>query len=159
MIIRVDGERHQYGPGRERFLGSDPSRNEVEEWTWRKYRELEKQVCRRQDGLPAPMPFSALADRYEADQVPRLAPRTQLGYKSSLARFREYFVFELGDPMVDRIRAPHVRDFLRWREDRDGVGTRTLAKERVTLNVVFQYAIRDLDLIDFNPVANVHPPK
>lgn len=66
---------------------------------------------------------------------------------------------ELGNPRVDRIRAPHVRQYLAWRERKDGVGARTLAKDRATLHAVFTYAAKDLEVIDANPVANVTPPK
>lgn len=158
VVLRVEGERHQFGPRTDPFL-ADATRAEVEEWCWRKYREIQKLAQRRQDGLPGPMPVSGLFAEYERDQLPRLAPNTRRTYAATLALFRMFFVERLGDLRVDRIRAPHIRKYLRWREDRDGVSARTLAKDRATLHAVFQYAARDMELIDANPVANVRPPK
>lgn len=158
VMIRVRGTRHQFGPRIEPFLRS-ASRNEVEEWTWRKYRELEKHAKRRASGLPGAMRFSEVLDEYESDPLARLAANTRKAYRTSITTFRAFFVDELDNPAVDGIRAPHVRKYLRWRESRDGISPRTLAKDRACLHAVFTYAARDLELIDANPVSNVKPPK
>ncbi len=34
VILRVNGDRYQFGPRSEPFLGLGPSRNEVKEWVW-----------------------------------------------------------------------------------------------------------------------------
>lgn len=158
VIIRIGGERHQYGPRTEPILASG-SRLDVEEWVEREYKRLQRDAQRKADGLPGQMAFSVLLDRYEADPLKRLAPNTRKTYAGSLARFRAFFVDKLGDPRVDRIRSPHIRQYLRWREDEDGVSLRTVAKDRATLHAIFTYATKDLEITDSNPVANVDPPK
>ncbi len=52
VILRVNGDRHQFGPRSEPFLGLGPSRNEVKEWVWRKVEELKRAAKRESDGLP-----------------------------------------------------------------------------------------------------------
>ena len=50
-ILRVNGKRFQYGPRSTPFLGTDPTRNEVEEWVWRELDRLKKSAKRDVDGL------------------------------------------------------------------------------------------------------------
>jgi integrase/recombinase XerD len=161
--IRVDGRKHEFGPRKEKFLRHAKTRADVEEWTWRKHAELVKQAKREAAGAVGRMRFSELLDEYERDQLPRLAENTRKTYSVSIAAFRAYFVNALGDPDLDRIRPPHVRQFLRWREDGGAfgkpVGARSLVKDRVTLGAIFGYACRDLEVLDANPVDNVKPPK
>lgn len=157
--VNVAGKLHRLGPRDYPELRGEMSENERIEFATRHFKRLQKDAERHADGLPGPMPFSKLLDAYEADQLPRLAENTRKTYINSIDRFRSYFVDQLGDPRVDRIRAPHVRRFLAWREKTDEVGARTLQKDRATLHAIFRYATKDLEVVDANPVANVKPPK
>ncbi|HET9982619.1 MAG TPA: tyrosine-type recombinase/integrase [Longimicrobiales bacterium] len=161
VVLRVGGKRHQYGPRTEKLLASC-TKNEAEEFAWRKLKELKKEAERAAAGLPGPMPISALLDKYERERLPLLAEHTRRTYKVSLAYFRTFFVERLGDPRVDKIRAGHVTDYLNWRRLNPGkgeaVGARTLAKDRATLHAVFAFA-EELELREGNPVAKVRPPK
>ena len=164
VMIRVHGERHQYGPRTERFLGSNPSRNEVEEWTWRRYRELEQTAKREAAGLPGSVSFSALLKQFRDEELPHLSPGTQRSYKDSLGPIETYFVEELGDTTLDKVHAKHVKAFLSWRRvNRRRLGTaplsnRTLSKDRAVLHRMFVLADR-MEYRDGNPVARVPAPK
>lgn len=159
FIVRVDGKRHVLGPKDHPELRGELTENERIEFATRAFKRLQKLNERAAVGLPGPMPVSELFDIYEEDQLPRLAPNTQKTYKTSLEHFRAFFVDELGNPRSDKIRAPHIRRYLAWREKTGKVGARTLAKDRATLHAVFTYATQELEIIDANPVANVKPPK
>lgn len=159
FIVRVNGKRHVLGPKDYPELRGELTENDRIEFATRIYAELQRQAERAAVGLPGPMRVSQLFDTYEQDQLPRLAAGTRKTYKASLDRFRAFFVDQLGNPRADHIRAPHIRQYLAWRERADGVGARTLAKDRATLHAVFSYAARELEVVDSNPVANVKPPK
>lgn len=158
VVIRVDGERHQYGPqAADALKGGE--RPDVEEWAWTELRRLQKAARRKADGLPGPLHFSQLLEAYKTDKLPELAENTRTTYAASLGLFEAFFVDTLDDPRSDRIRAPHIRRFLKWRAGRKAVSPRTLAKDRAVLHAVFTFAAKELEIVDSNPVANVSPPK
>jgi integrase len=162
VVIRVNGERHQYGPRNEPLL-ADASRNDVEEWTWRQYCELEKAAKREADGLPGRVKFSALLEQFEEEELPTLAKGTREAYTDSFRPIRTYFVDKLDDPVIGRIHARHIKAFLTWRRvnRRDGktpLSNRTLAKDRAVLHRIFAFADA-MEMRDGNPVARVDAPK
>ncbi len=162
------GERHT-------FTLPTIDRREAEEFARRKHEELRRQAARwRRRGL-GPTHISALLDQFEAERLPLKAPNTQTTYRASLARFREFFVTLLGDPLVHDIESDMVAEFLAWRRGhrRHGrakpvsemerrslppVTNRTLAKDRTTLHGLFAFA-EELRLRDGNPVTRTGQPK
>jgi integrase/recombinase XerD len=157
LRLAVAGQSHYF------TLGAI-SRQAAEARAWDEFRKIEKAAKRHLEGLPGSMVLSELLDKYDAERLPLLAPKTQRSYLNSLDRFREFFVDgKLGDPAIDAIRAGHVSDFLTWRRGRLGKGrgvasARTVQKDRAVLHIVFGYA-EELELRDGNPVTRVKPPK
>lgn len=167
VIIRMEGERHEFGPRSEPLLGVATSRKEVEEWTWRKHAELKEEAetaaRRGADGTPDSVPFSDLVARFRAERLPTLAPGTQAAYEDTLKPVTAYFVGQLGDPMVEDIRSRHVKDYLSWRRvnRRNGdkpLSNRTLEKDRAVLHRLFADADQ-WELRQGNPVVRVDRPK
>jgi integrase len=163
IILYAGGERHTY-------TLKDSTREEAIAYAKTKDDELQGQIERQRLGLPGPMPFSALLDRYEAEKIPLLSENTRRAYRGSLDRFKDYFVSQGGDPRVHEIRAGHVRGFLNWRrvhklrgvtkgkEAGRPASARTLQKDRAVLHAVLSFAA-ELEIIDANPVRKVTPPK
>lgn len=168
VIIRMDGERHEFGPRGEPFLGTAESRKEVEEWTWRKHAELREAASRdaRRDALGEPdsLRFSELVCRFREEKMPTLAKGTQAAYEDTLRPARDFFVDRLGDPLLEDIRKRHIGDFLSWRRvNRRGptdkpLSNRTLEKDRAVLHRIFDQA-DEWELRDGNPVSRVARPK
>lgn len=105
VVIRVDGERHEFGPRSEPFLGhSSTTRKDVEEWVWRKHDELREAAKReaRRDALgePEAMTFSELVERFREEVLPTLAKGTQRSYEETFGPAEEFFVDRLGDPLL-----------------------------------------------------------
>src|SRR6266550_2562060 len=159
--VCVRGERHHYQ------VECD-DRREAEQFARTTYAELEQQAARRTNGLPGPLPMSALLERFERDELSTKTPGTQRSYRDSLRPIKKYFVTECGDPTCDRVRAGDVEGFLTWRRShraqvkgprqRGPLHNRTLSKDRAVLHAVFQLADR-LELRDGNPVARTKAPK
>ena len=164
VILYAGGKRHGY-------TLRDTDRAGAERFAREEHDKLQGRVKRQRAGLPGPMRLSGLLDKFEADRLPALAPRTRETYAASLARFRDFFTTR-GDPMVEDVRAGDVQDFLNWRRthrlqgksaggEKVAGGTasnRTVQKDRTVLHAVFSFA-QDLELRDGNPVARVRPPK
>ena len=163
VIIRVNGERYQYGPRSEPYLGTGLTRNEVKEWVWRKHAELKKAAKREADDRPGSVHFSELLKQYQDEKMPMLSKGTQGAYGESFGPASEYFVGKLGDPLIENIHARHVEAYLSWRRvnRRNGkapLSNRTLAKDRAVLHRLFWFADR-LEYRDGNPVARTEAPK
>lgn len=132
-----------------------------------RHAELQASAVRRADGLPGPVKVSQLADEFERDKLPKLAPGTAKTYLHTLARVREFFAGPR-DLDVGRVRPGHVEQFLGWRAGRrllkgherpvGACSNRTLAKERTTLHTLFAMAERR-EYRDGNPVARTELPK
>src|SRR5437879_5453393 len=161
VILTLAGTRHK-------FLVKTGDKRIAEQFARTKYAELVKQAERQQDGLPGPVTVSALLDQYEKDELPKLAPNTQRGYKVTLAQVRAFFTGALNLP-VDRVRAVHIKRFLSWRAARrlrkgkpapiGGVlANRSLQKERTVLHTLFALA-EECEYRDGNPVARTKKPK
>ncbi len=84
VIIRVNGQRHQFGPRSEPFLGTDRTRKEVDEWVWRKHKKLEKVAKREAEGLPESLHFSEVVRKVRAEKIPLLAKGTRRAYEQGL---------------------------------------------------------------------------
>ncbi len=154
----VAGERRKYTiPG---------SRKDAERFAREEFAKLERLAQRRATGLPGPISVSALLRRFEEEKLPLLAVGTQQSYRDSLKPIWRFFVQELGDPTVDKIRAGHIHDFLDWRRVHGPHGekrskplaNRSLAKDRAVLHRIFGEADR-LEYREGNPVARTEPPK
>jgi site-specific recombinase XerD len=164
----VGGERYSFT-----VLTSD--RREAEKFARDKCRELEEGHRRRSLGLPDAIAFSELLALFERDTVPTLAKGTQDAYRDSLKPIRQYFLAQLGDPLVMDIGAKHIAGYLAWRrthrleaeregkqptpvERRTPLANRTLQKDRAVLHRIFALAVQ-LEYRDGNPVGRVEPPK
>lgn len=177
LHVCVGGDRHYFT-----FRTSD--RRKAEHFARVKHGELEAERERKALGLPSSVQCSALFDRFEELVMPTLAAGTQAAYKDSLKPIRAYFVDDLGDPAVERVRAADVTAYLKWRRvnryepQPRGVASRgeakriptkakappaplanrTLAKDRAVLHRIFALADQ-LELREGNPVARVAAPK
>ncbi|MEQ1856161.1 MAG: tyrosine-type recombinase/integrase [Longimicrobiales bacterium] len=166
VIIRHNGERREFGPRTVELLRTATSRKAVEEWTRRKYRELEdeaKRAAERDGDAPESLTFSELLARFRTEVVPTLAKNTQAAYEDTFRPATDFFVERLGDPLVERVRKRHIGDFLSWRRvnRRDGeapLSGRTLEKDRAVLHRLFDQA-EEWELREGNPVAKVRRPK
>lgn len=156
VALRVEGRQYWFGPRKEPELRG-ATRKQVEEWAWRKYKELQKEAERKRDKLPVGWTMSNLLDEYEREVIPTKAPNTRRTYERGLQRFRSYFVEQLDDPRVERVRKAHVINYLSWRRRESKIGPRTEAKDRAELHAIFAYAVT-LELREDNPVAAVKKP-
>ena len=150
--VCVGGQYHRY-------TIPTVEQRDAEAWARKKYEELERQAVRRTDGLPTGLRVSDLIAYYEVERLPRLAPGTQKAYRGSLKLVRSYFLEQLGDPPLDRIRPAHVSDFLDWRRRHRLDGSellhgRTVAKDRAVLHRLFDAAV-EKEWREGNPVTKV----
>ena len=163
VIIRVNGQRHQFGPRSEPFLGTDRTRKEVDEWVWRKHKKLEKVAKREAEDLPESLHFSELVEKVRAEKIPLLAKGTQRAYEETLRPVEKYFLGTLGDPLLEDIRARHIEGYLSWRRvnrqnGQAPLSNRTLAKDRAVLHRLFKFADK-WEYRDGNPIARTDEPK
>ena len=163
VIIRVNGDRHQFGPRSEPFLGLGPSRNEVEEWVWRKHKELGGAAKREAEGLPGSVRFSKLLERFRTEEMPLVSKGTQGAYEETFRPVEKYFLGTLGDPVLEDIHKRDIKAFLSWRRVNRRNGTaplsnRTLVKDRAVLHRLFD-AADEWEYREGNPVSRVKPPK
>ena len=122
VCLRVDGKAYWFGARTEPVL-KHGTRNDVIEWSWRRYEQLQKAAKREEGGLPGRVRFSVLVRKYETEEMPDKAPGTQRAYRDSLKPIKSYFFEVLGDPMLDQIRASHIKAFLSWRRTHRADGT------------------------------------
>ena len=123
---------------------------------------MQKAAKREEGGLPGRVRFSVLVRKYETEEMPDKAPGTQRAYRDSLKPIKSYFFEVLGDPMLDQIRASHIKAFLSWRRTHraDGtpattpLSTRSRSKDRSVLHQLFAFADL-LELCEGNPVRRV----
>ncbi|MGD0483800.1 MAG: site-specific integrase [Gemmatimonadales bacterium] len=132
-------------------------RQDAEQIARGKYDDLLRQRGREADGVAVGQRMSDAVDYFERERLPLLAPGTQGAYKDSLKPIKSYFVTQIGDPRLDRIRPVHIGDFLNWRRMHRLDGTaplhlRTLAKDRTVLHAVLEVA-REREWIQGNPVT------
>jgi site-specific recombinase XerD len=177
--IRQRGETWQvrlYVAGEYHTFTTKGTRTDAENFATTKAAALEAKAQRQRDGRPDMVRFSALLDDFTTNELPDLSPGTRKSYGDSFKAFRLYFVEQLGDPELDRIRRADVKRFLAWRRTRRisttgegeerrttagegaGVSPHTVGRDLRVLRRVLNYAI-DVDLIDANPSARVKAPK
>src|SRR5207244_6580958 len=116
VTLTLAGKRHRYSVRAE-------SKSAAGEWASAKYEELQAAGERRDQGYPAPLRMSELFDRFEREWMPGTAAATQNSYKDSLKVLRPWFVDELHNPTVDRVRAGDVAAFMTWRRSHRLRGT------------------------------------
>ena len=163
VILRVQGERYQFGPRSEPFLGADPTRKQVDEWVWRKHDEIKKVARREVAGLPESVHFSELLKQYRAKELPILSTGTQRAYEETLRPVEKYFLDTLGDPTLEDIHARHIKGYLSWRRvnrrnGKEPLSNRTLVKDRAVLHRLFD-AADEWEYREGNPVGRVKAPK
>ncbi len=169
VTLTVGGERH-------RFSVHVESKADAAEWAEAKYKELAQQLKRERDGLPTAPRMSALIAEFRRVVMPTLSAGTQGSYSDSLKVIEPYFVRELGDPSVAKIRAGDVARFLSWRQTHkpksqrgpDGslvvtmvsgkTSNRTIAKDRTVLHTLLGKAA-EWEYIEANVVARTKAPK
>jgi len=157
---------------RYRFTLNTTDRREAKRFAETKYAELCRQHERQDDGYPAPLHVSELLARFEAEELSTKSPGCRRSYVASVKPIRLYFEGEVGNPVVDRLRAGDIEGFLTWRrghrvrtnDDGDiaavnaAVQERTVAKDRAVLHAIFAMAERR-EYRDGNPVARTKSPK
>ena len=156
VALYAGGQRYE-------FTVQTTDRRIAEDRARLQYAELRRNVARQRQGLPEPMCISGVFAKFEAERLPLLAPNTRSTYQASIAMFRQFFVGNMGDPPVDRVRSGHVKDFLNWRrthcrQGKRSLSNRTIQKDRTTLHGVFAFA-EELELREGNPVTRVTAPK
>ena len=112
---------------------------EAEQFAREKHRQLQGEVQRVDSGLPGRVRFSELLESFTRSEMVGLAPNTRRSYKTSFIPFGEFFVDQLGDPSLERIRPGHVREFMHWRKNATG------RKSQVTLQGGLQEQQRSTD--------------
>jgi integrase len=176
VIIRVEGERHEYGPRSVKLL-RQASRTEVEEWVWHEYRRLVEQAKREADGAAGVVRFSELLRLFREHEIPTLSKGAAESYEDSFKLFTKYFVEMHDDPALHEIRPAHVKEYLAWRrvsrqarpvaKPRKGqrpprplppVSNHTIARDRRALNRLLNYAVA-MEYTDSNPCAAVPAPR
>ena len=134
-----------------------------------RHRDLERELAQRAAGIRTGVPMSDLLALYASQVLPGYCANTQRSYRDSLKPIRVYFVDQLGDPSVDRIRAADVTAFMTWRRSwrpkgrrtaapAAPVSNRTIQKDRVVLHAVMALAEQQ-EFIPANPVARTEAPK
>jgi integrase len=155
----VEGKRHT-------FSLKGCTRAQAEDVARQKYEALQRRTERAKYGLPVSTRFSEVLALYEKDELPTLATGTQASYNDSLKPIRQYFVELRGDPEIEQIRPPHIKQYLSWRRTHNPDGTerkkplhlRTVEKDRAVLHRLFSLAV-ELEMREGNPVALVKRPK
>jgi site-specific recombinase XerD len=144
-------------------------RKTAQQFARQKMHGLREEEDKRRRGVDTDTRFSALLDQYRRDEMPLLAAGTQRSYQDSFVSLVAYFVDEIGDPALVKIRAKDVKTFLAWRRVQRRAGkhqtasaeplsNRTLQKDRAVLHRLFDFAYQ-LELVEGNPVARVEQPK
>lgn len=140
----------------------------AEQFARKRFSELKRAHERQFAGLPDVITISALVAEFVSQELPMLAKGTRDAYEDSLKPIRRYFIDELGDLPLDRIRAAHIDAYMDWRRenrfrgrrrvDNRPVHARTLNKDRAVLHRLFVIADRR-EYISGNPVARTEPRK
>jgi hypothetical protein len=147
VALCVGGKGTMFGARTEPTL-KHGTKNDVIEWSWRKYDELKKAAAREVAGLPGRVPFSEPVRRYRAEELPDKARGTMRAYESTLKPAEHYFVTLRGDPMLDQVHSAHIKAYLSWRRSHgpDGTATdtplaaRSRGKDRAVLHQLFAFA-------------------
>jgi integrase/recombinase XerD len=152
------------------------TRTDAENFATTKADQLERKAERTREGRPDMVRFSTLLDDFTTNELPDLAAGTRRSYGDSFKPFRLFFVEQMGDPELDRVRRGDVKRYLAWRRSRrivtegegdtartfavegEGVSKHTVARDLRVLRRLFNFAI-DVDLVDANPTARVRAPK
>ena len=83
----------------------------------------------------APVTFLDVIDRYEAEELPKLAKSTQSTHRSDLKHLREFFGKPEPAPL-DGIRPSHIKKLLKWKKDQPTTANRL---KRLT-STIFNHA-------------------
>ncbi len=154
IILYADGTRHTY-------TLADVTKIQAENFARDQHKKLTRRAARN---LPGIVRFSELLTKFEEQELPNLSQGGRESYADSFRPFRSFFVDQMGDPIIDEVRAGHVKEFLGWRRvnrgDKRGktVSNHTIARDRRVLHRLFEYAC-ELEYVEANPVARVAAPK
>ncbi|MCH7473465.1 MAG: tyrosine-type recombinase/integrase [Gemmatimonadetes bacterium] len=141
------------GGKRYRFTCNTTDKRTARKYAEQKLNELDARHNRGLVGLPDPVRFSEVLDRYERTELPKLRPASQRRTAGIVAQARTWFVSgPLKDPQLTCIQPNDVLAFLdaKWAE---GVSPRTVNLYRATLHRIFRLCVRPWLLIPNNPVA------
>ncbi len=97
--------------------------------------------------------FQEIAEEWQDEHFPTLAPNTLKGYRPALARCIDAF----GKKPVKEIKAPDIKKFIML-FSRGGRSKKTVTNQLLITNLVFSYAVECGD-IEYNPCTSVKPPK
>lgn len=157
--------RIKHGTHKESFtLPHGTTKKQAEREAIRRGEALEKRV---RLGLPGSFRVSELLQRYqESRKFRQRAAGTRRTYLTEIAALEAFFVRKHKDPAIRDLDPIHIDEFLDWREmhtvqgkkRREPLTTRSIAKSRATLHVIFQYA-KQKKLVGTNPVADTDVPK
>jgi integrase len=100
--------------------------------------------------------MSAVFDRYEREELPKLRPSSRERTMNVVQRARGWFVDTLHDPQAVGVEPHEITAFLEAKR-REGVSARTVNLYRANLHRIFQLCVRPWLLIPSNPVAAVEP--
>lgn len=140
--MRRKGKRFYYRSqgGKEIALGPDLAKARA------KWAELENLH------LTADSLFRSVAEKFEREEIPTKAPRTQSDYRKHLAVLRKVF-----DEMpLAMIEPHHVQRYLRIRQKVSVVQSN---RERAVLSLIFNWARGEGIISTPNPVAGIHGKK
>lgn len=162
----VGGKRHRYTV--------QGTRVEAENFATAEHAELTRALGRVRVGLPGQVTFSELLRLFREQEAPSMSDGGRESYEDSFKVFEVYFVGRLGDPIIQKLRAGHIKEFIAWRRVNriqtpkhepptpeavpGSVTNYTVGRDRRVLNRLFNYAV-DLEYIDANPCARVKAPK
>jgi len=149
------------------------TRAQVEAFLRQKREEMKADSERRSHGLPLGDGTAlALIDDFRADHFPELEPRSRSSYATTLKLFSTWLETKPGlrSLTVRDVSPHHIRDFLTWvRNNSYTVSAdvkrkvnpkpHTMRRHRAALHKMFNYAVNELELRDYNHVSKVKTKK
>lgn len=115
--------------------------------------EVERKMMAYQEKEERGPLFSEIAEKWYDDHMPTLSPSTAKGYMASYNRAKERF-----DTKFAREILPSDIDAMLKKMAKQQYARKTVATQRLVLNLIFQSALLDGD-IRSNPCSSVHVPK
>ena len=145
------------GGRRFRFSCDTDNKETAREVARQRVQELKARHDRGLTGLPEPVRFSGVLQRYEREYLPRLRPTAAKRTRVVLAQARRFFVDgPLADPLIQRVTPADVQAFLEAK-GHERVAARTVNLYRANLHRLFRLCVRPWLLIPNNPVATTEP--
>ena len=115
--------------------------------------EVDRKILEYKGEIENGRPFKAVAEEWEKEHFPTLAPNTLRGYRPALARAIEKF----DNTSVRSIKPQDIQRFI-TDFSRKSMAKKTVSTQLLILNQIFSYAVVNGDL-EFNPCAEITIPK